>query len=105
MEVVIETLKKVILEQDVLIKLLQKGYWELLKKCSTSQRLVGDDNQTRYYTGLLSYKFFFEEAKACNHTKRLGLSFKVHMSRVNKIFHTGLTSCPGSCSSLFHGQP
>ena len=47
-----------IYQQDVLIKTLQKQCYELLKKCSPSQRLAGDDSQTRYYTGLPSFKVF-----------------------------------------------
>ena len=44
--------------QDFLTKTLQKQCYELLKKCSPSQRLAGDDSQTRYYTGLPSFKVF-----------------------------------------------
>lgn len=108
-------LEKIILEQDVLILVLQKEYWELLKKCSPSQRLVGDDGQTRYYTGLPSYKVFehlvdkftlvsptytryglpaadqllmvmMKLRHATTH-KDLGYQFGVHVSRVSKIFH------------------
>ena len=45
-------------QQDFLIKILQKQCYELLKKCSPSQRLAEDDSQTRYYTGLPSFKVF-----------------------------------------------
>ena len=104
-----------IYQQDVLIKTLQKQCYELLKKCSPSQRLAGDDSQTRYYTGLPSFKVFEHLVKeftlisptytryglsaadqllmvmmklrhATSH-KDLGYQFGVHISRVSKIFH------------------
>ena len=45
-------------QQDFLIKTLQKQCYELLKKCSPSQRLAEDDSQTRYYAGLPSFNVF-----------------------------------------------
>ena len=45
-------LEKIVFQQAALIQVLQKEYWETLKKCSPSKRLAGDDEQTKYYTGM-----------------------------------------------------
>lgn len=108
-------MEMVILQQHALIKALQKQCLELLKKCSPSQRLAGDDGQTRYYTGLPSFKVFehlvekftmisptytryglsaadqllmvmMKLRHATSH-KNLGFQFGVHVSRVSKVFH------------------
>jgi len=44
-------LEKIVLQQAALIQVLQKEYWDALKKCNPSKRLAGDDEQTNYYTG------------------------------------------------------
>ena len=98
-----------------MITVLKSEYQKALSNCSPFKRLEGDDEQTRFYTGLPSYKIFdflLETLKSMYPTYgRYGLSagdqlllvmmklrlatahkdlayrFGIYVSRVTKIFH------------------
>ena len=108
-------LEEEVSKQGSLITVLQSEYQKALSNCSPFKRLERDDEQTRFYTGLPSYKIFdflLQKLKSISPTyDRYGLSagdqlvlvmmklrlatphkdlayrFGVHVSRVTKIFH------------------
>ena len=51
-------LEEEVSKQGSLITVLKSEYQKALSNCSPFKRLEGDDEQTRFYTGLPSYKIF-----------------------------------------------
>ena len=108
-------LEELISKQGSLITILKSEYQKALSSCSPFKRLEGDNEQTRFYTGLPSYKIFeflLEKLKPISPTydrhglsagdqlllvmmklrlatmhKDLAYRFGIHVSRVTKIFH------------------
>ena len=56
-------LEETINEQSSLITVLKSEYQTAISNCSPFKRLEDDDEQTRFYTGLPSYKIFDGKVK------------------------------------------
>ena len=125
-------LEELISKQGSLITVLKSKYQKALSSCSSFKRLEGDDEQTRFYTGLPSYKIFdflLEKLKPISLTydqyglfagdqlllvmmklrlatvhKDLAYRFGIHVSQVTKNFYHWIDVMSRGLQQLISGS-